>query len=336
MIISSGWYSISAAAALLAFSASAAPSMTRGGRPPLPPSALIDSVRGPAMGEDRDFTDPSGLQYRLVPPVIEPGERTTLEIELPVNLLEAAGWNEESGPPAVNDDLLTQAKSFQILDTTYRRTKTSLVWGYDITSHRTGSVTVPPLEIKVGSLTLSSEAMELRIVTSRPEGDTKIREEFGPLDYPSRWWYWLLWLSWLPAAYYLRQWLERKLPGWIRRFKPVPPPLPPAPQEDPLVWLRRELERLRAELVNGAHEGFADELSSVLREYFVRKLAQPARSWTTREISLRLSSEPTAAGFLPVFRSCDEVKFARKKSDLADRFNKALEQTEKTILACGT
>jgi len=44
----------------------------------------------------------------------------------------------------VNDDFLTQSKTFQILDTTYRRTKEGLVWGYELTAHRTGVVKLLP------------------------------------------------------------------------------------------------------------------------------------------------------------------------------------------------
>lgn len=335
MIISNGWYSISAAAALLAFSVSAAPSPQEA-TPPRPSSALRAPATPDAQGSRELDADPSGLKYRLVKPIIQPGERTTLEIELGIEVLESAGWNEESGPPTVNDDFLTQAKAFQILDTTYRRTKTSLIWGYELTAHTTGTVTLPPVEIRVGSQTFSTEATELRIATTRAEADSQIREEFGALDPPSHLWYWLLWLSLLPAAYGLRLWLEPRVRKWLARFKPKPVQIAPPPEEDPIEWLKRELLRLKVELHQGAGESFADELTAVLREYFARKHNAPVRAWTTKEFSRKFAAEPTATALVPVFASCDEVKFTGRKANLTGRFSTALIETERVLLACGT
>lgn len=330
MITSSGWFNISAATALVAFNlATAAPSRPEE-KLPMPPSALREPAAkdpGPPKKED-----PSGLKYRLLKPTIEPGERTTLEIELPLELLEKAGWNEESGPPLVNDDLLTQAKSFQVLDTTYRHTKESLVWGYELTTHRVGSLTLPPVEIRVGSQTFSTESVELTIATTRAQSDNKIRDEFGPLEMPSRWLYWLMWLSCLPIAYALRRWLEKRLPKWLARFKPKPVVIPPPPPEDPIEFLKRELARLKTELQVNPQETFADDLSAVLREYYSRKHSLPVRAWTTREFSRRFRGEPAADAIVPVLGSCDEVKFIGRKQNLPERFNAALNDTEKALL----
>lgn len=298
----------------------------------MPPSAL----RTIAPPERSTAAEPTALRFRLVRESIQPGERTTLEIELPLPLLEAAGWKEENGPPAVNDDLITQSKSFQVLDTTYRRTKQSLIWGYDLTSHRTGKTTIPPVEIRVGSQTFSTEALELQITTTRAENDNKLREEFGPLDLPSRWWYWLFWMSLLPIAYWVRLWLDKRLPKWLARFKARLPEPTPEPAEDPLVWLRRELARLKAELAHSPGEGFADDLTAVLREYFTRKHAAPVRAWTTREFTRHFSDEPTAKALVPVFYSCDEVKFTPRKMGLTERFSSAMDDTERVFQACGT
>lgn len=332
MIISNALYNISAAAALLAFSVSAAPSPQEA-KPSRPPSAL----RAPAESAKRDLdAEGTGLKYRVVKPTIQPGERTTLEIEIKTQTLEQAGWDEESGPPTVNDDFLTQSKAFQVLDTTYRRTKDSLIWGYELTSHRTGVVTLPPVEIRMGSQTFSTEATELRIASTRPESDSLIREEFGPLDPPSRLWYWLMWLSLLPAAWGLRIWIERRLALWRARFKPKEIVVEAPPEEDPLEWLKRELIRLKGELHQGAEEAFADELTAVLREYFARKHKAPVRAWTTKEFSRKFAAEPSATALVPVFDSCDEVKFTGHKTNLADRFNTAMNETERVLLACGT
>ncbi len=335
MIISNGWYSISAAAALLAFNVSAAPSPQEA-TPSRPPSALR-STPAPENTDDRSpDSDPGGLQFRLVKPIIQPGERTTLEIEMPLATLEAAGWNDESGPPTVNDDFLTQSKAFQILDTTYRRTNHSLIWGYELTAHSTGAVTLPPVEIRVGSQTFSTEATLLKIATTRAEGDTKIRDEFGPLDPPSKLWYWLMWLSLLPLAYYAGLWIEKRLPKWLSRFKPKPIAVVAPTEEDPIEWLKRELLRLKVELSQGATEAFADELTAVLREYFARKHKAPVRAWTTKEFTHRFAAEPTATALVPVFTSCDEIKFTGRKANLADRFATAFNETERVLLACGT
>ncbi len=329
MTISSAWFNTSAAAALVAFNvASAAPSRPEATLP-MPPSALREPQADPGPAKREDI---SGLMYRLLKPVIEPGERTTLEIELPLNLLEKAGWNEESGPPSLNDDLLTQAKSFQVLDTTYRHASESLIWGYELTAHKTGTIHLPPVEIRVGSQTFSTESLDLKIVTTRPEGDNKIREEFGALEMPSRWLYWLLWLSLLPLSYGLRTWLEKKLPKWLDRFKPKPVVVAPPPPEDPIEWLKRELNRLKAELSRETRETFADDLTDVLREYFARKHGLPVRAWTTREFSRHFGAEPTGSAVVPVFSSCDEVKFIGKKTNLAERFTSALIDTEKALL----
>jgi len=110
-------------------------------------------------------------------------------------------------------------KTFQILDTTYRRTKEGLVWGYELTAHRTGVVKLPPVEIRVGSQTFfdgSDRAEDC-------DDPSRERHEYpGRVRSPgttSRLWYWLLWLSLLPTAYGLSRLLDRRLKQWLARFK---------------------------------------------------------------------------------------------------------------------
>ena len=103
-----------------------------------------------------------------------------------------------------------------------------------------------------------------------------------------------------------------------------------------LEWLKRELIRLKVVLAESPGEGFADDLTGVLREYFTRKHAAPVRAWTTREFTQHFSDEPTAKALVPVFHSCDEVKFTDQKVGLAQRFSTALTDTERVFQACGT
>lgn len=274
------------------------------------------------------------LSYRLSSPKVQAGEHAILEVRLPVPPEQVN--SEELEPPQVNDDLLTQAQGFQVLERDFRRDGNEWVWRYEITAYQPGKVTIPPIEIRSPGANFSTESVPLEIVTSRGEEDGNLRPEFGPIRRPFPWGSLVKWaflLALLNAAVYFAKKHAHRL-KLKRRPKPAPV-APPPTREDDLLWLRRQFARLKLELESVKDKGrIIDETTHVLREFYARRTNLPVEAWTTSEFRTKFGKDETAAKISPLFEVCDRYKFSGGAGDAFAIAKGTLEESERTLLAC--
>jgi hypothetical protein len=276
-----------------------------------------------------------GMRTVLSSRTIQPGERLVLEIRLPAGPFSQA---EEENPvlPIVQDDLLSRNKRLQILDRDYRREKDALVWRYELTSYQVGRVFIPPMEVKLGPETFSTEGTAIEVTSTRARGDNALREEFGPVRPPLRW-RWLL--KWLAALFLLATslWLWKRYGAKLKIQRPARPAVPKAPEERPLDWLKRKLESLRQEIEKGLEPRPVDTLTAVLHQFYCRAHGVPADAWTTRELVARLGNATKASELGRVLERCDEFKFSGGVAgSMKDLALNCLKESERILLPCGT
>jgi hypothetical protein len=279
-----------------------------------------------------------GLKWSVTPKTIQPGERARLEIEIPLAELGIKDLDEDTILPQMRDDLLNDAKAIMILERDFRRERDALVWRYDITAYEKGKPNIPPVEIRLGPLSFSTEATPLEVLSTRQPDDTALREEYGPATYPIRW---LLLLivavlggigaaAWRFGRPYYR--------AYMRRFHTAPV-VHAAPKEKPDEWLRKRLAVIREKLAAAGEDAAAndiivDDIALAIREYYARREGRPVEAWTTREFRARMQTVDRAQKICPVFDRCDEWKFTGNLA-LSPRAiaTASLDESEKILLA---
>lgn len=269
------------------------------------------------------------LEYKLSAKSIKPGERATLEVRLPVRPEERG---KEAEPPFINDDLLTQAPQVILLERDFYREEDEWVWHYEVTGYRPGRIAIPPVEIRMGGESLSTERVDIEIAEVRKEDDLELRPETGLLSPPIPWATWLWRFALFAAAAAAFFFGDRYLK---KRFKKKPVVIEPratAPVESPEAWLRRQLQRIRHQMETQERKPFVDELTHVLREYFAKRRSQAVEAWTTSEMRQRLGDDAGATALFPLFDECDRVKFTGRNEDDHLVARKTLEESEKNLL----
>lgn len=273
----------------------------------------------------------SALEQTLSPPSIRPGQRTRLTLTLQKSLLPTE--YKLRIQPELNDTLITAKKDIHILEQDFIEKDDSYVWQFDLTSYHTGQVQIPPIEVRLGPTTYSTDAQDLSLVTSRAETDTEIRPEFGKLGLPIDWAKWALATLYaaltLTVAWILRKWAPR-LKGWAKQQLNRPKP-PDATAEQ---WLTRELKRIKLAMARGQDsETTIDELTDVLRNYFAKSTSLPVRQWTTGEFRKRLQSDNRTNSVLPLFLETDLVKFhPNQQANLESLIQNSIKITEQKLL----
>ncbi len=285
-------------------------------------AAAVLAVSGTAFG---------AFQFSLDPKEIQPGQRTVLTLRLPeADLIHPEGASEELLPEA-QDELLLKNDKIELLDQEYRKENGEFVWRYQFTSYDLGELTIPPLLVTLGPQTFSTERMTLTVQTQRAPEDGELRPDAGAVRPPLDWGFWIPLLALLAAAavaYFTRKY-------WLPKVeKAAAPKAPVAPEEDPLVWLRRHLLRLRARLDTTPNDATApDAWSSVLREFGERQSHLPVMAWTTRELRERLGSDAKWFQIARIMQECDRFKFAHveRKEDAGRKTLDWIEESEKVF-----
>lgn len=293
-------------------------------------AAILLAVKSPAcLGQD--------LTTQLSAQAIHPGERLILELRLPSALSQPSTRDEEPELPVVQDDLLTGDARLQILDKDYRREKDTLIWKYQFTTYQLGKLYIPPMEVKLGPHTYSTEAMSVDVTTTRSAEDQALREEFGPVRLPFHWEIALrilLGLAFLLGLYAL--W--RRYSHLLDKPKPLRAAIASAPEIDPLEWLKGQFAILKTKISEERASGqIVDELTACLREYYARVRREPVQAWTTHEFRLRLKSDEKAAALSLVLERCDVFKFTGATSGSPREVaGSELQESERILLLCGT
>ena len=101
----------------------------------------------------------AAFEFNLSAQVIAPGERVIFTIKLPEkDLIKAPpkNPNEESDPPVLRDELLSQNSAIHILDQDVKKEDGTYVWRYELTVYEEGKIKIPPVQIAMGPQTFSN------------------------------------------------------------------------------------------------------------------------------------------------------------------------------------
>ncbi|MBY0369761.1 BatD family protein [bacterium] len=273
------------------------------------------------------------LEFSVEPAVVVPGERARLVVRLPESDLQFPVGASEEHVPEAQDETLTQIQDLQLLDQDYRKVKSEFVWTYALTSYVPGIYTLPPIAIRFGPQSFSTQRLTLTVKDPRPPGDQTLRPNADDLSPP---WskaplFWLFLAAVLGGlAYVFRDRLRPKP-------RPVEAPAPaPEPEEDPLDWLRKQLLILRARLDTSPQDPQApDWWTAVVKEYAARVKRQPVRAWTTGEFAQRLEHDAKLSAIETLLRACDAVKFGHPNQTPAQTVKVILDwitETERLLL----
>lgn len=280
--------------------------------------------------QESTASDDPLFRYSMNPSSIEAGERATLEFRLPKQ--EGSAFT-----PKVNDSLFVQATPFILLHTEAKEEKGDYVWNYDLTSYKTGEFTLPPIQVQYGPNTYSTERTPLTVTSTRPPEDETLREDF-PKMWPSPPWktilmYGVALLFFGIALPYVYRKIQR-IP-W-RKWKERQNKPKPEPRIDPLVWLKRELKRLRSQVEQeDFNAGLVDDLTTVLRKYLYLQYQEPFPNRTTREFKQTLQRYSNLSPLLDPFQKLDHYKFSPFKRDYTkDLILDGILVAENTL--CGT
>lgn len=247
---------------------------------------------------------PESFRFELLPTQIKLGERARLEIRLPVENLSA---NEEI-VPLLRDDLLYNSESIVVLSKDQKREGNDFVWSYYLTSHKTGTITIPPVELEVAGHSYSTESVSLEVSHGRAEGDFQLREDFGVVNppLPQKWLIWAALVVGLGlSGYFLRKRIA------LRKKNVPASPSSPVEEESPDLWLAKELERLRKMAQHPTKfREVGDEWPKIMRQYLAKKTRNPTESWTTRELKGQLRRDDRVQSLVPHFEQYDRLRFS--------------------------
>jgi hypothetical protein len=248
------------------------------------------------------------FKFSLEPPMIQPGQRATLTLRLPESdLILPEKTDDEDIVPEAQDEWLIKTDGLELLEQDYRKEKGVYVWRYEFTGYTQGVISIPPISVSLGPQSFSTERTTLTVVSDRPEKDGELRPDAGQVSPPIDRVFWFcvgLIVLLGAAAYFFRKRL--KLPAH-RKVQMAPAEPPP---ENPVDWLRKQLLILRAKVDTHPEDTHsADAWTAVLREFAARQMHLPVLAWTTREMRVRLQSDPKYAALNELMQRCDRYKF---------------------------
>lgn len=260
-------------------------------------------------------TAPTGLVFQLDPQKITPGQRARLTVALPLASVGLADVDEETQLPTLRDDLLLETDDIQVLERDFRRERDNLIWTFDVTAHKDGKYNLPPLEVRSGGQTFSTEAVPLTVKSNRPPGDEALRPDFESVRKPWNWLRLLLILAvalvagfaWKKSTHQRRLASRLFARAWhrLRRWLEAPAP------ESVLRW---ELAGCRSALAAGhPPEAVLDRATRAVREYLAHRRENAANAWTTDE--LRANAMLSSAFLERTFIEADVAKFAGGPAD---------------------
>lgn len=272
----------------------------------------------------------NGFSFSLTPASVEAGERATLEVRLQKTPSEAAS-------PRIDDSLFTQSQNFTPLHSEQKEENGFYVWRYDFTSYKVGTYAVPPFSVRYGANSYSTERQELTVTTNRTEKDEALREDYPKLWPPIPWRKIFLYGSFIFILPFVLRYISRKLaliPWKKYHRKAIERPF--VPPVDPILWLKRELKRLKERLdQEGETSALLDDLTWVLRRFLFLKYAEPFTNRTTGEFKSSLAKYKGLDPLLEPFQTLDSYKFSNQKDkSIRALVLNGIQTAEQTL--CGT
>jgi len=273
------------------------------------------------------------LEYRIPSKVVRVGEHAVLEVLIPI----PPGLDVKEGEvelPTVSDELLSDASDLIILNKQFQRERGSWIWRYELTAYAPGKYTIPPIQVRMGPNTFSTESQTLSITSLRREDDNEIRPELDRVTPPLPWKKWLGYLALCLTGLCVGEYLRKQWQKWSRPKRSLPPPVILSPNH--LEWLKEQFARFRSELESKHYSPkIIDEITYTIREYLSRKTAYPVVAWTTLEFSYRGTSLIEGWDRLKaIFELTDPFKFSGRESAIYDLALLSLNEAE-GVLLCG-
>lgn len=267
------------------------------------------------------------FSFVLSKPSIQVGETTILRIELPES--------GRDGKPLVLDELLSQHSQLKVLERNMSQGDNSVSFTFEITAYKAGDYRIPPIQIKWGSDSFSTEALDLNVGTTRDPDDREIRADFDTLKTPFPWrkaYFWVMASFALLLGFWLLRWTLMRIP-WknLKRlsFKFRWPSF-----ETDKMWLRKEIARLRNELTKGpATPELVDRIFYTLSLFLKRKTNSPVPALTSQELLGELSDKSIRSQMGFILKSTDHFKYELTDKANAPKFAEELLSTiEKVFL----
>lgn len=270
----------------------------------------ISFTVGALLASNLGASDSPVFRYSLDKSSVLAGDRAALEVRLEVPPL-----GEDDPVPEVSDDLLMQNDKFLVLQKDVSREQNTMVWKYFVTAYTPKTLTLPPIQVRFGPNTYSTESTTLNITSARGDADQDLREGFGKLSIPIHWKKLIFFLC-IAAAILsiLRPLLRlvRRLKS--RRWRPLAPRTAGQEKGDHLNWLKRELALLKNRMDSEENlDSYVDELTLIIKTYLSRVHDKPVFTMTSVEFAYAFSADPTLRRIHSFFNRCDQFKFAPRK-----------------------
>lgn len=264
------------------------------------------------------------FHYELTPAEIRPGGHAELIVKVPKTR------PSDEMPLQVRDELLAQNKDLIVLEKDLQEKSDHYELTIRLTVHKTGIFSIPPVEFRLGPDSYSTQLTELKSVSNRAEGDTELRPEFGDLPLPVPWTRYLAFFFGSLLLFGMARFAAKR----IKFPKPAPRKPAPIPEEEPLLWLRRNLDQFFSRLT--PDEMFpskrADELVQIVREYFARSTKSPVQAWTLPEFQKKLSKDAAAQEIFLRFREWEWLRFKKTSPEETMPLQNVAEEIEKVLL----
>lgn len=267
------------------------------------------------------------FSYALDKNHVQVGEAASLRILVPLS--------KEAERPGVFDELLSQHKKLKILEQQVQRVPEGHQLIFEITAYEPNEYLIPPIQIKIGSDTFSTEALPLTVTTTRQKDDIDIRPEFEPLQKPFPWrkvyagamWFlvtgvFVWWLRWALTKISMRK--------VIHFFKGLSLPK----YESRRAWLKCEIKRLKTRLASdAAPNDVLDDAFFTLKKYFEKSFSKPVPAWTQKELQLRLQETLSKRKLSSICIEIDRLQYhTADKSRIEQRISELLTVMEKELL----
>lgn len=268
-----------------------------------------------------------GFSFELNKSSIQIGDTAVLSIILPNS--------DRAERPLIQDELLLSHPELKILERNTSEKDNQLIITFEVTAYQAKNYRIPPVQIKWGPDTFSTEALDLTVTTTRPPDDTQIRPEFGEITPPFPWRKaYLLVLGVLGSLMllWLLKWMALRIP-WKRLMRFSWQIRMPKLETDRM-WLRKEIAQLRIQVKEGnSSPELIDRIIFTLKIFLNRRTLFPAPALTSKELEASLPKKYLEKHLKPVFLTSDKFKYQSiQKEDVPRLADELLTQIEKEFL----
>jgi len=267
------------------------------------------------------------FSFSLDRSTVQVGEATSLRILVP--------FSKEAERPLVFDELLTRHKKLKVLEQQAQKTPEGHQLVFEITAYEPDEYRIPPIQIKMGPDTFSTEAMPLQVTTTRQKDDIDIRPEFEPLKKPFPWRTVYAAAMWFLVGSVLIWWTRWALSkvSWRALFSTLGNFSLPR-YESRKVWLKHEIKRIKNRLASENQENeILDDAFFTLKKFFEKGIKKPVPAWTQKELQARLSETLNRKHLSDICSEIERLQYhTADKTNTQQKIYELLGKMEKELL----